>query len=543
MTTSDIRLGRRVLAITGGVAATALVLAGCASGGGDAADDALNGISIGTTDVITSLDPAGSYDNGSFAVQNQVFGFLMNSPYGSPDVEPDLAASAEFTDPTTYTVTLKDGLTFANGNALTSSDVKFTFDRQLAIADDNGPSSLLANLDSTDAPDDTTVVFHLKGADQTWPQILSSPAGPIVDEDVFSATSLTAPADIVSGDAFSGQYSITDYKENEAIQYEANDSYDGVLGAPKASSITATYYTKETDLKLAVQEGDVDVANRSLSPTDLADLAKDDSLTVHNGPGGEIRYMVFNFNTQPFGATQPDADPAKALAVRQAVADSVDRAALAKDVYNDTYTPLYSVVPDGLTGATEPLKELYGDGEGGADVAKATEALSAAGVSTPVSIDLQYSPDHYGASSDEEYALIKTQLEATGLFTVNLQSTLWDTYSSERREDAYPVYQLGWFPDFSDADNYLSPFFVKDNFVGNHYDDAEVQGLLTQEIAEADETARTALIGDIQDAVAADLPTLPLLQGTQVVVSASDVQGVDDTLDASFKFRYGALSR
>jgi peptide/nickel transport system substrate-binding protein len=410
--TSDSKLvSRRVLAVMGGAAATALVLAGCASGG-DAADDALNGISVGTTDVITSLDPAGSYDNGSFAVQNQVFGFLMNSPYGSPDVEPDLAESAEFTDPTTYTVTLKDGLTFANGNELTSSDVKFTFDRQLAIADDNGPSSLLANLASTEAPDDKTVVFTLKGADQTWPQILSSPAGPIVDEDVFSADSLTAPDDIVSGNAFSGQYSITDYKENEAIQYEANDAYDGVLGAPVTSSVTATYYTEETDLKLAVQEGDVDVANRSLSPTDLADLATDDSLTVHDGPGGEIRYMVFNLNTQPYGATQSDADPAKALAVRQAIADTVDRAALAKEVYNDTYTPLYSVVPDGLTGATEPLKGLYGDGDGGPDVDKATQTLSGAGVSTPVAIDLQYSPDHYGASSDEEYALIKTQLEA-----------------------------------------------------------------------------------------------------------------------------------
>ncbi|WP_209560727.1 ABC transporter substrate-binding protein [Frigoribacterium sp. PvP032] len=540
--TSDSRLNRRVLAVMGGAAATALVLAGCASGG-DAADDALNGISVGTTDVITSLDPAGSYDNGSFAVQNQVFGFLMNSPYGSPDVEPDLAESAEFTDPTTYTVTLKDGLTFANGNALTSSDVKFTFDRQLAIADDNGPSSLLGNLASTEAPDDKTVVFTLKGADQTWPQILSSPAGPIVDEDVFSATGLTTPDDIVEGNAFSGQYTITDYSENESIQYAANESYDGVLGAAKTDSVTATYYTEETDLKLAVQEGDVDVANRSLSPTDLADLAKDDSLTVHNGPGGETRYMVFNFDTMPYGATQPDADAAKALAVRQAVASVVDREALAKEVYNDTYTPLYSVVPDGLTGATKPLESLYGDGQGGPDADAATAALSTAGVDVPVQLDLQYSPDHYGASSDEEYALIKTQLEASGLFTVNLQSTLWDTYSTERRQDAYPVYQLGWFPDFSDADNYLSPFFVKDNFVGNHYDSAAVQALLSQEIAEDDEAARTALIGDVQDAVAADLPTLPLLQGTQVVVSASDVQGVDDTLDASFKFRYGALSR
>jgi peptide/nickel transport system substrate-binding protein len=193
--------------------------------------------------------------------------------------------------------------------------------------------------------------------------------------------------------------------------------------------------------------------------------------------------------------------------------------------------------------STKPLESLYGDGEGGPDADAATAALSSAGVDVPVQLDLQYSPDHYGASSDEEYALIKTQLEASGLFTVNLQSTLWDTYSTERRQDAYPVYQLGWFPDFSDADNYLSPFFVKDNFVGNHYDSAAVQALLSQEIAEEDETARTALIGEVQDAVAADLPTLPLLQGTQVVVSASDVQGVDDTLDPSFKFRYGALSR
>jgi hypothetical protein len=33
-----------------------------------------------------------------------------------------------------------------------------------------------------------------------------------------------------------------------------------------------------------------------------------------------------------------------------------------------------------------------------------------------------------------------------------------------------PAYQLGWFPDYSDADNYLTPFFLKKNFLGNHYD-------------------------------------------------------------------------
>ena len=57
---------------------------------------------------------------------------------------------------------------------------------------------------------------------------------------------------------------------------------------------------------------------------------------------------VANFDTQPFGATTADADPAKSLAVRQAVADLVDREEIADQVYKGTYTPLYSYVPAGL---------------------------------------------------------------------------------------------------------------------------------------------------------------------------------------------------
>ncbi len=535
--------GRLGLAI-GALGASALLLAGCAGGGGGTSSqgNSTQPIIVGTTDKITSIDPAGSYDNGSFAVMTQVYPFLLNSKYGTADVTPDIAVSAAFTSPTEYTVKLKPGLKFANGHALTSSDVKFSFDRQLKIADPNGPSSLLGNLASVAAPDDTTVVFTLKkGNDQIWPQILSSPAAPIVDEQVFSADKVTPDADIVAGKAFAGQYVIDSYKVNELISYKPNADYQGNLGAAANGGVTAKYYADSSNLKLDVSTGAIDTAFRSLSATDIADLATNKAVKVVDGPGGEIRYIVFNFDTMPFGAKTADASPAKSLAVRQAAADLVDRASIAKNVYKDTYSPLYSYVPQGLTGANEALKGLYGDGSGGPSLDKAKAALSAAGVTTPVVLNLQYNGDHYGPSSADEYAAIKTQLEKGGLFTVKLAQTEWVTYSKQRTADAYPAYQLGWFPDYSDADNYLSPFFAKDNFLVNHYDNTAVQDLIANQATQTDATARAATIGKIQDLVAADLSTLPLLQGKQVAVVGADVQGA--VLDGSFKFRYAPLHK
>ncbi|MEO6826401.1 MAG: ABC transporter substrate-binding protein [Microbacteriaceae bacterium] len=536
---------KRLTGITVALAASAMVLTGCAAGGsGSGSSGSSSTLTVGTTDKVTALDPANSYDNGSLAVMQQVYGFLMNTPYGSADVKPGLAESATFTTPTEYTVKLKKGLKFANGHDLTSSDVKFTFDRMLKINSATGPASLLTQLVSTAAPDPLTVVFTLKAPnDQTFPQILSSAAGPIVDEQVFSADKVTPDETIVKGNAFAGQYTIKTYNFNSLIQYKANPDYKGLLPKAKTETVNVKYYSDASNMKLDVQKGDIDVAFRSLSATDIDSLRKNNKVKVVDGPGGELRYIVFNFDTMPYGAKTPEADPAKALAVRQAAADLVDRAQIAKQVYKETYTPVYSFVPKGLTGATDVLKTMYGDGNGGPSADKAKAVLEKAGVTVPVSLKLQYNGDHYGPSSGDEYALVKDQLESSGLFKVDLQQTEYVQYNKERVLDVYPAYQLGWFPDYSDADNYLSPFFVKDNFLKNHYDNPEVQKLIAEQVGTKDKDARTKLIEDIQAKVAADLSTLPLLQGAQVAVVGANVTGAQDTLDASFKFHYGALAK
>ncbi|OZG58238.1 peptide ABC transporter substrate-binding protein [Bifidobacterium tissieri] len=524
-----------------------LVLSGC---GGVRDDAALSGdvVSIGTTDKVNMLDPAGTYETGSYAVFMQIYPFLFSPNYGKSDMSPDIAADdgSWSADGSEFTVKLKSGLKFANGHDLTSSDVKFSLDRIRTIGSANGPLPLLANIQSVETPDDTTVVIRdaVKN-DVTLKQVLGSPAGPIVDEQTFSAGKLTEDSIIVASNAFAGPYALTDFKLNESAIYRRNTTYRGLTPA-KNSGVQVKYFADPANLKLAVQQGQVDVAYRTLTPTDIADLRKDANVRVVTGPGGEERYLVFNMKIMPYGESQPNADANKALAVRRAVAHLVDRTALANGVYKGTYTPLYSFIPDGLAGHDDTLKAAYGDGNGKPSVEKAKQVLEAAGVDTPVDLKLQYNTDHYGATSTDEYAAVKTQLENGGLFKVDLQQTEWTQYTKDRvvsktSDGSYPIYQLGWFPDYSDPDNYLSPFFRSDNYPSNGYHNAQMDDLLARQAGEQDSAKREALLKRIQELETGDLSTIPLLQGAQVAVTGTNVSGV--TLDASFRFRYASVTK
>ncbi len=196
---------------------------------GGVKDDATagNAITVGTTDKITSLDPAGSYDNGSYAVQIQVFPFLYAQNYNTSELSPDIAADdgTWSADGTEFTVKLKSGLKFANGHDLTSSDVKFSFDRVKKINDENGPSSLLANITDVKAKDDTTVVFTCRTTTSPSSRCCP-PAGPIVDEESFLRQA-DRRRHHRQDNAFAGPYKLTAFKINESAAYAKNDSYKG----------------------------------------------------------------------------------------------------------------------------------------------------------------------------------------------------------------------------------------------------------------------------------------------------------------------------
>ena len=139
----------------------------------------------------------------------------------------------------------------------------------------------------------------------------------------------------------SGPYKLTQYIAGQQATLEANPNYTGDRKA-KSAQVFISLLPDSSSLKLAVQNGEVDVAWDTLGPTDLTALAKDHSLTVAKGAGAAIRYWVWRV----------DKGPGKQLAVRKAAAEIIDRAAIAKNAYENTVTPLYSIVPPGSGGAT-----------------------------------------------------------------------------------------------------------------------------------------------------------------------------------------------
>ena len=321
-------------------------------GGGGSSGASGEPIVVGTTDTVTSTDPAGQYDLGSGTLILQTYQTLLAITAGGATPEPDAAESCDWADAkgTTYVCTLKEGLTFHDGSDLTAEDVVYSFDRLIEIEDVNGGYTLLTpeNLESVEATGDLEVTMQLKEPDATWPFRLTTTQAAIVpsDSDTYPADELAANGEVVG----SGPYEMEEYEDGQTARLVPFEDYGGPAEVKNGGAIM-TYFPQESALALAVENGDVDVAYRSLSPTTVEDLSSTDGLEIVEGEGSEIRYIVFNTSLPP----------GKDQAARQAMASLIDREALAKNVYNDTVKPLYSMVPEGLEFATKAFADEYGE--------------------------------------------------------------------------------------------------------------------------------------------------------------------------------------
>jgi peptide/nickel transport system substrate-binding protein len=324
-----------------------------------------------------------------------------------------------------------------------------------------------------------------------------------------------------------GPYTITKWERDVEMVLEAYDGYPGP--APATSKIIVRYYADSTTMRLAVESGEIDVATKTLNPSDYADLEAAGELQVIEGPGAYIRYICFNVTTPPFD--QPE--------VRQAIAYAVDRDAVASIAYQGTHQSLYSMVPMGMWSHIDAFPER--------DVDMAVELLAAAGFDegNPLVMDFWWTPTHYGPTEADVATVLKDNLEETGVIQVTLQNTEWATYKEYQNAGSMPVFLLGWYPDYLDPDNYTWSWGHSEasDDMGIFYANDEMDALLEggQVAAELRGDDRKAIYEDAQELWVMDPPTVPLSQGALLVVAQPGVEGI--VLDPNMLFHYYLLSK
>ncbi|MBT2422075.1 ABC transporter substrate-binding protein [Streptomyces sp. ISL-22] len=517
-----------VLPVVAGLASG--LLTGCGTETGDAGGTGTS-VVMGMSDDVLATDPASGYDPGSWLLFNNVFQSLLSFPKGATEPQPEAAEQCAFSDTetTVYKCTLRDGLKFSNGDALTSEDVKFSFDRMLKINDPDGPAVMFPTLDKVETPNEKTVVFRLNTPDATFPSKIASGAGSIVDEEQYDADGLRKDGEAVG----SGPYKLEEFGDDEAV-FSVNEYYKGSADVQNSGVTLKFFHGDQEALKKALLAGEVDIAYRGLTAGAIADVEKsggDSGVEVVEGTSAEVQHLVFNMDDPVTGK----------LGVRKAIAYLIDRDALIKDVYQGTATPLYSIIPAGIAGHNTAFFDTYGARP---SKARAAAALRGEGITGKVKLTLWSTPSRYGPATDQELKAIAQQLNASGLFDADVQSVAFDQYEKDIAAGKYGVYVKGWIPDYPDADNFTAPFFGEGNVLSNNYSNRAITGtLIPRTAAESDRSATDDDFGQLQDIVAKELPVLPVWQAKQYAVVHDNVYGLEYCLDASTVFRFWELSK
>ncbi|EGX59085.1 lipoprotein oligopeptide binding protein [Streptomyces zinciresistens K42] len=530
-------MNRKTLVLPAAIGLLAPVLAAC--GGTDSGSGSGDAIVVGTTDSFTAsaeapalVDPAYAYDVGTWNILRQTVQTLMIQPRGEGNPVPEAAESCGFTDSGNerYACTLRAGLKFANGDPITAADVKYSVERALSLKADSGVFALLSGVDTVETKGDREVIFHLKRADATFPFKLSTPVAGIVNAKDYSKKSLRNGFKIDGSGPYSFKAEVDGDKLVSAT-FTKNPNYKGSLKVNN-DKVQLRNFKNAEEMGSALDKGDIDVMTRAMSPSQIQKLStnSNDKIDMVDMAGLEIRYLAFNTNDTTV----------RSKAVRQAMAQIVDRGELVSKVYGSQAEPLYSVVPASITGHSNSFFNKYGD----PSVGKARTMLQKAGITTPVKLTMYYTTDHYGSATKKEFELLQKQLNRSGLFDVAIKGVPWTKFRIAEKKGDYQVYGMGWFPDFPDADNYIAPFLDKDNFLGLPYNNPNIRNNLIPESRRvADRLAASSSLTEIQDIVASDVPLLPLWQGKQFVAAGDDITGTPYVLNSSSTLQLWELNR
>ena len=446
----------------------------------------------------TSLDPQKTSLTALFHVTEHIYSALVRL---KPDltVEPDLAEKWDISaDGKTYTFTLRKGVKFHSGRALTSADVKYTFDRLVDKATASPNASLLAPAESVAAPDDSTVVITLKQADASFLTNLTSPATVIINRDAVQQNGdLTKTAD------GTGPFKFKEYVPNTRVVLERNPDY-WESGKPYVDGIEMTIAADDTARSAAVRTGTVDFIEYA-PLKDIPTLKNDNSLVLAGDQNTNIRYIGLNVTRKPFSDVK----------VRQAVAAAIDRDAVLGPAVFGFGTPTVEIFPPGYWAG-------LGVKASTPDVAKARQLLADAGYPQGFSTTI-LSWSQYSFLSNAA-VVVQDQLKEIGISAdVNLEENA--AYIKDYLDNNFDLTVTGTSAYVDPNDIYLRNFGTNQPSNAVRYSNPKADDLIAQGVATTDQAKRKQIYQQLQQLLLDDAPWVNLYIANQFEAMKTYVKG------------------
>ncbi len=466
---------------------------------------------MGTTDRVTELSFANSYDHFSWHVLRATTDALMKLDDETLELKGAIAESWDVSaDGMVYTFHIRPGITFWDGAACDAAAVKWSLDRTMRLDGPEGGVGLIKGvIDHIDVVDPLTVKITLNKADAIFLLRMSQELAPAL---IYSPK--TTPADDFAKGVYAGTgpYKLVEYVPDQYVKYEAYDGYYGK--APKTKDVIEKMYSDAAALRAAIEAGDVDFIFRTLSPQDIKSLEDNPNVNVNfYPPSPGVRYLLFN-------VTQPPVDN---VYVRQAITYAVDRDALVEQVFSGTVDPIYTMVPKvdpPFFGAydTFPHRDL--------DIAKVLLKKAGYSETNKLKLNLWYTPKHYGTTEGDVATVIAGSLEETGMIDISIQMLEWGAYTERMSSGGFDMFLLGWHPDYLESSNFLAPWTTESpeglGTFFNHDENFDVyKAIMEKATGTPDPVKRAELYQDVQIMSAHDVPFIPLWAMTDEMVIAS----------------------
>lgn len=369
--------------------------------GQDASGDMYGGsVVVGIQQDIDSLDPHKATAAGTKEILFNIFEGLVK-----PDENGNLicAVAEDYTvseDGLVYTFTLRDGVKFHNGNAVTAEDVKYSLERVAGLLDGTPLISTMKTIQAVDILDEKTVQVTVESANT---ELIYSFVAAIIP----SGSGEDAGADPIG----TGPFSFVSYKPQESISLAKNPDY-WQTGLPYLDSVEFKITGSADTALMELQGSTIDLYAYL---TDSQAQALKDSHQVITSPSDVVQALFLNNAVEPLNDVK----------VRQAILYALDKEAINDFVGGGNGTPISSAMLPTLKDYYVDLNDVYGTA---ANVEKAKELLAEAGLADGFDLEIAI-PSNYEFHMQTGEVVVE-QLKAVGI-NATIRAVEWNTWLAD----------------------------------------------------------------------------------------------------------------